>query len=1246
MQFYIYNKSTSQWVQVQVEIQPNLTKTKDTTNDSFSCALKANTKEEPIDPMTPFKVVFDDDTVQILWILNDSVSIFSMSPITYKHELTLIEYRYFLNKHLLRNTVMSQPRMKEQSMQMSTGTLFSVEDMSASTDPDKWTGRYTYRSWNRDTITINGRSRVKKVKFKVELYGYKKISTNSARLVKINDYSEINLRSGIQVGIGVVGGSSITSFHPFNYPLNQNVETNWASLINQRLSSGNTITIAPTYDQSVLMSGSIVYSANEWYGVTLHVTFTIETYTYTMYDVIQELLEQHQLKDERFGAKREQLFYLPDANSTGEDAELYSILTNTFPPDTLTFTQATWYEALETIFNFYDAGFKFDENKLLKINYYNDLGEKIVDPKITGKNMIFSDKEYNNGKVCYYQNSVEKIIIEKMGTRSITLGVPGRTDYAIVLPKPIYAINEIGLYLNSFQFSVDLGLQTGVTVYLTTKMDITKYVVSEEIWTILDKHAFPYSNSILLQDNTVYFKRGSKEINISYRYKSDGVTNFPVMQNLISSAISRFVAVGWSSVTNIASLSVDWQNLNFYIDYETLQDGRLTVEAMTNKYNGESIVNQNAGMVDLNKLGLRILSESLKDGEPSMTCSVSFTDWESRIKPGDYWEHNGKWVANVCSYKEIKSGVYQGTVEFTKNFNLKALRVESDKEKRLTNISRDQATISEDNYIDYIYVSVNAYFGVAQTNTARGPQTRDEIAMDIETLESMVGQTFGIPASAYTYSKIDVATVESYAMNDTELSGRKLNCPLITYGAGNCLCFEMSFDDPINAGSRLVIESGWFGSNKYFSEVTPYTDEEGWADKLTIHFSKRIEYPSITSNVQYPIVVESINIASVEIPLYYVAGSLEKLEYHKKPNEIFAFNYEWCFLPLPTQINDFFIGSKFINENAFTSLFKAEGTQLYLYYYDVAEGSIPKDKLYSILDTVANSTTRTPITVATDHYKAEHFCRLVIKAPDLPRSTVVRTWAIGDQYGNIYFACNKQLDIGGNFKAYIYFMTRRTKMKNDDPIVVMPSVPVGPQTLAFSIRPDDWTMFPATYTADMSHVPTGEIDDPVQYFIDGQRGAVWTYSLELRSLAGKTMQSGYPKITQENTGSHTNTVSFDNNYQVQNPITHQWETYGRLYGKIYKVPYTSGSHEPIEATITYALTGQTGRYEYRYKRQVAGLIGKTVTNISISPASDVQGYQNTITFDSTTGTFKGKVYQSTEPTAAITYTITYTVNID
>ena len=245
-------------------------------------------------------------------------------------------------------------------------------------------------------------------------------------------------------------------------------------------------------------------------------------------------------------------------------------------------------------------------------------------------------------------------------------------------------------------------------------------------------------------------------------------------------------------------------------------------------------MNQSAGIIDINKLGLNILGESLKDGEPTLTVTCELTDWDNKIKEGDYIIYNGsKWVANVVNYKPIKDGVYSVTVEFSKNFNALSLRVNTDKEKRLTAISGEQATVSEDNYVDYVYVSDNNMM-----------PSRDETIFRGNTIGSMIGQTFGLPSSSYQIKNIDVASIITYGSNGAVntfgsygwLAGN-IVIPLIKYGAGNCLCFEVQYDSPTSAGNSLTAT----GSNpiKYNSYAILYTDDEGWADWVTIRFHQK-----------------------------------------------------------------------------------------------------------------------------------------------------------------------------------------------------------------------------------------------------------------------------------------------------------------------------------------------------------------------------------------------------------------------
>ena len=1213
MRFYIYENEN--WTQVYLEIEPKLSLAWDTTNDSFSCVLQASTKDIPYKPMTAFKIIDDNNQEIIMWIINDSVTTFSLSPITYKHTLNIVQYRYFLNKHLVRNTVFNQPRINKQKLYTAVSVNLDNPSDNYACFPDT---NNTIQRWY-DDININYHGKVKSLFLKWDFYGvYLDIENGQQPLKKIPKdlvrTANGSLRMGTRISIVDINNSNyvLIRYYIFEFEQGKRIQLpqSLVETINTYLATHQSATLRALYgvdprpgdseptDPALLDNNNIKLSflntiddqetyatVNSFEPLTLQVEIEVEYYYYTMYDVIDTLLKQYRLYSENFGYKREQLFNLPVSG------DLYDLLTTTYPPDSLSFTQATFYDALTEIFRFYDAGFKFDENKTLQIEYYNNPQDEKENIKVGGVSVHHSEQNYNNGRVAYYQNSINKVDIKRLGTRSTGLGVPEKTQYAIILPKPIYDIEKLSMFLSG---TFTLCNQPDVKIN-NFELDLTHFTVNENIWCALDKISVSFSGTTynyLYQEGTIKFSRGSNEINVSSYYRDVWNREKNILQNVIRMAWRRFFGInhgfttgnwGEPSFSDFSAISNDWVSQVFSIKYQTLNHGRLQTETLNNKYTGELIVNQGSGLIDLNKLGLNMLGESLKDGEPVLTATHEITDWNDRIKEGNYITYNGSmWLANVVNYNVLGNGVYQGTIEFSKNFNALSLRTHNDNEKRLTAISAEQTTISEENYIDYIYVFVN--------NLA--PE-RDNTVLSISSLESMLTQTFGI-ATSYNIEYAKITTFDANKIVNTNGDGNiaaDIFIPLIKYGAGNCICFEIQFDSPVNAGNQLVKSSGWFGSNQYFSQATLYTDDEGWADKITIRFCKDANYSIAT----YP-----------KIPSSITEGMINFLDYYKKPNEIFALNYEWCFLPLPSQINDVFIGNQFINNNSFVSNEFTE-QQFYLYYGNTK---------YTILDKKGHGT-KVSARLGISSSSSLNFLKMFI----LTTSTITaKSWALCDASGNIYFACNieKTFTSSSATTSGIYFLTRRTRVLDDEELSELPNI--APTNLCdFEVSPDEWTVFPAEWTTDAA------IEPPYGSIIDGNNIIYFkNYSYQNLTLIGVSMSS----VVIENTSAHrNNTVSYDS-------------TTGTFSGTI----YSDSPTEPQTAKITYKRVGQTGMSLHHFSQTVPELVGASLRNISISPSSDVSEKPNTVSFDSATGTFSGIVYKATQPNTEVLYTITYTIN--
>ena len=1176
MEFYIYENS--QWTQVYVEIEPTLTKAFDTTNDSFSCVLQASTTDIPYKPMTPFKIISDDNKVNIMWIISDTVNVFSNSPIRYKHTLNIVQYRYFLNKHLVRNTVFNQPRKKNAKIYGAFTNYLDVDDgvnsYNAVYDADKvvfWT----------DYVSVGTKANIKNAICEIKLWGTAPVSQKGT-LTEINAVGEeINLAIKEDAAFNIIDADTNTVI-VYNIKINTfgekySLTTAQINALNSYLKTkpGCTLAFALSNEDSFCEPVHNTFTCT-YTAVTVQINVTFEIYNYTMYQVLEDLLAQYRLESDNFGYKREQLFNLPVSG------DLYDLLTTTYPPDSLSFTQATFYDALIEIFRFYDAGFKFDENKTLQIEYYNDPQELISNFKKSGLSITHNETNFNNGRVAYYQNAITPLKLQQIPVRSRNLGVPDENSYGIILPYPIYDITKIEYLTNSFSFSfpytssVSDGNKGGSQSNFP--LDISYFAINSDEWSRLNKESSPTGKAYTLKQITsIPFTRGEKSIITSTYNRGFGGTTAYVLDRVLRGAVCRFYGFpDWTGSKSLVfgtfSPAKDvYGEQSFNIEYTAMNNGRLETQTINNQYGGELLVNQGSGLLDLNKLGLNMLGASLKNGEPVLTANHEITDWNDRIKEGDYITYNGSmWLANVVNYKVLGNGIYQGTIEFSKNFNALSLRVQNDNAKRLTTISAEQTLMSEDNYIDYVYV----------TDTNYAPET-SEIVLNNRVIESLVGQTFGLDKSYYAdYENVNFGVVQSYVRN-THVAGT-LYLPLIKYGAGNCICFEFQYDSPISAGNSLVKETqpSWaFGANSYYSQAALYTDQEGWVDDFNISFIAEDytfgTFPSISA--------------------FNPVAQLQHLKYYKKPNEIFGFNYELCFLPIPYEKNDFFIGSAFINNNAFTTLNYDE--KVFYLYYDNSDDPYE----YTILDKFGKGN-RVQVSVGTRW--GTNYAELYILTPE---DIDANTWALCDRNGNIYFASNhtKSFSDDAQFTTSIYFATRRTKAEDEEDLELLPD-PSYSGSYRLYVSSNDWRQYQAVWTTNAA------IEPPYNGVIVGDtRLYSKSYSFQSLLLIGVSLSS----YTIEDTVSEIhNTISFDS-------------TTGTFSGTI----YTYSQSEPQTAKITYTKAGVDTAYFHSYKITIPELIGADLSNVSITPATVIinnETRHNTITFNKATGSFIGKVYSA------------------
>ena len=719
-----------------------------------------------------------------------------------------------------------------------------------------------------------------------------------------------------------------------------------------------------------------------FYSIQLRVK--VETYYYSAYDIL-DLLRERAVKTHNVGGSLISLDYPYNLPASGE---LYELLNNTIAPN-FTFTQNTLFECVSEVFRLFDATFSLDGDNNLDIVYFNEWGER-RNVQITGANSALGEERYINGLTSFYQDAR---VNEKFPhgeniyalSRADDIGIPDQGNHHFVTPHNIQSIVnaellttiEIGGVVEYYQGSP----LSFVTYHLSNyPLNITSGIIEQNIWSGYLAVDGVFSTTENKQNNTVYFAQGDNKVQLAYSYKDEwGGTHYS-FGNMILVALMRQLGMNGQFDSNCLNLitpsssNPDWGEVYMRVEYLTTVNGKVRVESATNKFEGEMVIDQTSGAVDLNKLGLNILGLSYRMGEPALGISYKATSWENRIKPGQTILYdNSVWVANSCQYTSLGNGYHQGKISFVKNYNELALRKTLLREKRMSNIAQNLVLKSEDTLIEYCYFS-----------SYSSPESQVS-CFSRSVLGECLANSLG--GNSSTIKTLDHAIL--YHNN------KYVYLPTIRYGAGNMVCFEMTFDSPISAGisTNPNNETGWFGTEGFYSKYVPYADEDGYMDECSIGL---IYNASGSFDYAFPQVTYNPN----------TACSIAQFKVYKQPNEVFALNYEIAFLA--DNENDF-VGTAFINDNFLVNGYQRK-KELRLYY---------SNEPYSVLDTKGKGNY---VSCGLNSYNAglDH-TELVFS-----HSEVEGYWAICDNQGNILFASNN-LNVAHDEKR-LYFALRRERL--------------------------------------------------------------------------------------------------------------------------------------------------------------------------------------------------------------------------
>ena len=270
------------------------------------------------------------------------------------------------------------------------------------------------------------------------------------------------------------------------------------------------------------------------------------------------------------------------------------------------------------------------------VDRYDDTADAVVLMTIhSAKGLEFpvgsSEDKYTNGLIAYYQNgrTVEKFPADNYNgyyysfgpVRTANLGVPtSEDDYSIITPKGMKSINECLMEYalpssdtyagTTFVLKTDFEDEDKVTKYQIGNstasrllgspiLDITLNVVFEDLWTTLDQSLTLTSNMFYLQQiNTLHFAPNSKSISVGKSYTTAAGYIRHNINNVVKCAYARLLGtfssdVGYvNDITNTAETRIkgEWNCLHFKLEYLADNDGRVKIESIDRKYDGETLI--------------------------------------------------------------------------------------------------------------------------------------------------------------------------------------------------------------------------------------------------------------------------------------------------------------------------------------------------------------------------------------------------------------------------------------------------------------------------------------------------------------------------------------------------------------------------------------------------------------------------------------------------------------------------------
>jgi hypothetical protein len=856
---------------------------------------------------------------------------------------------------------------------------------------------------------------------------------------------------------------------------------------------------------------------------TYHVEIVSEI-RYTLYDVIQRV---------QAVAPIESKFYHEQTRLFDLDENLENRFKQIEMPQLFIQKQSV-RQTLNTIFKYINAISRLrhveDGRDTLTIDEFNAITGQFNFQDVLDYNSQQDIQQYATKAISFLENSLQSNFRE---TSSIKTPAEGRfktvrssgiqltdTDFNLPLEYSLYELSKFEIVIPKVMFRAILDLGGSSTVSATdidddVILDLTPRIIEKQWWELKDLTVnfpdytpkTPFSNEIGLRKNRgghLYWERNTKKIDLSYAigefFKQQAL--IPVIQEALNEEITLYPKEIYSgsflyflrqdasfysgSGVDLSPYTISniFRNIKFNVEYITYDNPVMQVDrsdVMSIDYESTVRINQQAKFTDYGRASRDAYGQLQRGGVPNISFSRVHTSLDGLYPVGTI-DQDGYIITkrSLTYFNEHLIAKYEATLDHNRLNEFLGI----DQEYRVFEIPTDNVFERNDFFAEYLVV-VEPNNQLTESSTMINATGRD-LAM------KRLYNNDGLPSEiTYAFVRTD-GFLERYP-DDTD-DFKAIMTPVNTFGGKGAVVFKFGFKSNQVAGNALYEDGG--SPKRIYNEPVRYTDGLGFFKEIWFGlgsvYSETSNFPTVFSGedtfnkeYKYPLIKHTDATLGQEFHIVSGSANPDDIAY----NPIIAYkdassNYYVSFIVpiIPLSYKNYVLGQNFYTDNRLVKNpdVDVEGndvsSKLYLFKYTTPT-------VYNKFDDLLLKDGYSSVVELKDGINTEYVNGvLTFKDDAFINEFVHKAWAIADEDGNLYVACNKPINglriVRRHFRPNMKYIGN--KNVDPEPINFLGSA-YNEAQMTFSIV----SFLPQNNTIDFNHEVVIISPDNIDLFVEG-----------------------------------------------------------------------------------------------------------------------------------------------------------------